>query len=276
MKNFLTIDLEDYYQVTGFSDVVPLNEWDLYESRIERNVEFLLQAFEGIKATFFVLGYEAEKRPQLIKLIAENGHEIATHGRRHRLITDMNRKDFADDLKSAVELLEDLTGKKILGHRAPSFSIIEQTSWAYKVMAELGLKYDSSVFPTTRKRGGIERAEMKPYKINTGKNSLYEFPLAVVKVLGRKVPVAGGGFFRLYPYWVTKNAIRSCNSKGIPIVVYVHPWEFDPGQPHLKSMFNPDGFKHYINVNRNRDKFRKLLKDFEFIPIKDYFEAEIK
>ena len=272
MKNFITIDLEDYYQVTGFSDVVRYDRWGTYESRVERNTNIVLEALGDNKATFFILGWEAEKRPGLIKKIAGAGHEIATHGRRHKLITNMNKEEFAEDMKREVKLLEDLTGEKVLGHRAPSFSITDDTPWAFEVMADLGLKYDSSVFPIKRRHGGIPEAGMKPFSIETSAGVIYEFPLAVTNFLGKTLPVAGGGFFRLYPYWFTRRAMLENNRSDIPVVVYLHPWEFDPGQPRLKSFFSRNGFNHYVNLDKTLKKFRKLLIDFEFTPIRNYFD----
>ena len=274
MKNFLTIDLEDYYQVTGLSDIVQYDNWDNYESHIERNIDIVLGALGDTKATFFVLGWEAEKRPGLIKRIARAGHEIATHGRRHKLITHMNKEEFAEDMKREVKLLEDLTGEKVLGHRAPSFSITDDTPWAFEVMADLGLKYDSSVFPIKRRRGGIKGVGMEPYIVETSSCLFYEFPLAVTRFLGWELPVAGGGFFRTYPYWFTRRAILKNNHLGIPVVVYLHPWEFDPGQPRLKSVFSRNGFNHYINLGTTLKKLRNLLRDFDFIPIRSYFKEK--
>lgn len=269
MNNFLTIDLEDYYQVSGMSDVAPFGKWGDFESRVERNTDVLLEALGEVKATFFVLGWEAQKRPTVIKKIAESGHEIATHGMKHRLITSLSEKEFTSDLQSAVNLLEDLTGNKILGHRAPSFSITDEIPWAFEVMAGVGLKYDSSVVPVKRRRGGIENAERKPYKVKTPAGTILEYPLAVMKIMGRKLPVAGGGFFRLYPYELTRWAMRKLNDNGCPVVVYIHPWEFDPGQPRLKSFFSMDGFNHYVGLGASLKKLRKLLVDFDFIPIRD-------
>jgi len=270
MKNLLTIDVEDYYQVSGLSDLAPYSKWDDFTSRIESSLEVILSALSSIKATFFILGYEAEKRPQLVKRISALGHNTASHGKSHRLIYNMSPQEFKAELSDSIKRLEDLTGKAVLGYRAPSFSIIAETMWAFEVMAELGLKYDSSIVPVTRRRGGIPGAEEKPFYIDTPSGKILEFPLPVTVFLGKKIPVAGGGFFRFYPYYFTQKAISKTNNQGLPVTVYLHPWEFDPLQPRLRSFFNPNGFKHYYNLNRTLNKFRRLLKDFQFISMEEY------
>lgn len=270
MINLLTIDLEDYYHVSGMADIAPIEKWDDFESRIENNVDILLEAIGETKATFFILGWVAEKNPGLIKKIAELGHEIACHGMNHRLITQMTKEEFADDLESSIKFLEDLTGEPIIGYRAPSFSLNEQTLWAFEVMANQGLKYDSSIFPKKRRRGGMIRSELKPYIIETSSGNIVEFPLAVRSFIRKKLPVGGGGFFRLYPYWMTKSLIKSINSAGRPVIVYLHPWEIDIAQPRLKSLFSFDGFNHYVGLKSTSMKLQKLLSDFKFMRIKDY------
>lgn len=275
MKNLLTIDLEDYYQVSGMEDVTPFESWPNLKSRIERSLDTVLESLGDTKATFFVLGWEAEMRPGLVRKVVDSGHEIATHGMSHRLITSLNRDEFRADLEYSIKLLQDISGEEIRGHRAPSFSITDKTPWAFEVMAELGLKYDSSVFPVSRSRGGISDAKLEPFMVNTQCGSIKEFPLAVWNFLGRKLPVGGGGFFRLYPYRLTKRAILEINSAGRPVVVYLHPWEFDPQQPRLKSFLSPEGFKHYYGLKSTKRKIMKLLADFDFSPIR-LFKAELK
>lgn len=274
MINLLTIDLEDYYHVSGMADIAPFEKWDSVESRIEKNVDILLEALGETKATFFVLGWVAEKYPGLIRKIVESGHEIASHGRNHKLITQMTKEEFSNDLEASIKLLEDLTGKPIIGYRAPSFSITEQTLWAFEVMANQGLKYDSSIYPIKRRRGGVAKAELKPFILKTSSGEITEFPLTVWSLLGKKIPVGGGGFFRLYPYWMTKSLIKNINSAGRPAIVYLHPWEFDFRQPHLKSIFSRNGFNHYIGLKSTSEKLRKLLLDFKFTTIKDYLKIE--
>lgn len=274
MTNLLTVDVEDYFHVSGMTDVVPFEKWDDFESRVERNLEILFEVLEETKATFFILGWVAKKSPSLIRRIDELGHEVASHGQNHRLVTSMTQEEFRKDLNESVKLIEDLIGKPVLGYRAPSCSITRETSWAFEVIASLGLKYDSSVFPVKRRRGGIPGAEMKPYTIDTPEGSIMEFPLAVWNLLGKKMPVGGGGFLRFYPYWLTRKSMKKLNSKEHPVVVYVHPWEIDTEQPRLKSILTRDGFNHYYGQKTTLMKIKKILADFEFFPIKDYLNQQ--
>ena len=273
MRNFLTIDVEDYYQVSGLSDVSPFADWINRESRSERNVDILLETLDNIKGTFFMLGWEAERNPHLIKKIIGGGHEIASHGYSHRMLSEITRDEFRSDLHRSIKYLEDLSGGSILGYRAPSFSITNENLWTFEVMAESGIKYDSSVVPVKRRRGGIAGAETRPYAIATSYGDLWEFPLAVADVKGKKIPLAGGGFFRLFPYRFTKRKIEELNAQGIPVVVYLHPWEFDPQQPRLKSFFSRNGFNHYVNISKTLSKFKRLIKDFEFTCFREYIDS---
>ena len=269
MINLLTVDLEDYYHVSGMADVAPIEKWDDFKSRIENNVDVLLETLGETKATFFVLGWVAEKYPCLIRKISGSGHEIASHGRNHRLISHMTKEEFANDLEASIKLLEVLTGEPIIGYRAPSFSITEQTLWAFEVMANQGLKYDSSVFPKKRRRGGMRKTGLKPYILQTPLEEIAEFPLTVWTLLGKRLPVGGGGFFRLYPYWMTKSLIKSVNSSGRPVIVYLHPWELDFRQPRLKSSFSRNGFNHYIGLKSTSEKLlkKKLFKKLKKLKI---------
>jgi len=273
MRNFLTFDVEDYYQVSGLSDVSPFVDWKKHESRTERNVDILLETLGEVKGTFFMLGWEAERNPHLVKKIAGGGQEIATHGYSHRMLSEISRDEFRSDLDRSVKYLEDTSGGKIWGHRAPSFSITNDNLWTFEVMAELGIKYDSSIVPVKRRRGGIDGADIRPYTVATAYGDLWEFPLAVADVKGKKIPIAGGGFFRLFPYRFTKKKIEELNAQGIPVVVYLHPWEFDPKQPRLKSFFTRNGFNHYVNISKTLSKFRNLIKDFEFTSFRNYLDS---
>jgi polysaccharide deacetylase family protein (PEP-CTERM system associated) len=272
MINFLTIDVEEYFQVSGLSDVAPREKWENFESRIEQGVELLLNLLKDTKATFFVLGWIAGRKPELIKKISNLGHEVATHGMDHKLVTSMSREEFKDDVNASIRLLEDLTRKPVIGHRAPSFSITEKSQWALDILAQSGLKYDSSVFPLRRRRGGWSGAEEMPYRALTACGEILEFPLPVWDFLGKRIPAVGGGFFRLYPYWMTKNILRKINSAGRPAVFYLHPWEIDAGQPRLKSRLTRDGFNHYVGLKTSCDKLKRLLADFQFTSIQDCLE----
>jgi polysaccharide deacetylase family protein (PEP-CTERM system associated) len=272
MRNFLTIDVEEYFQVSGFTNVVTFDNWRKMECRLEIGLHKILEMLDDVKSTFFILGWVAENKPDLVKKIAQTGNEIATHGRFHRFVNSLSPEEFRADLNYAKKQLEDLIGIPVIGHRAPSFSITKEIPWAFEVLAEIGFKYDSSVYPIKRRLGGIAGESVRPYKITTNSGDLWEFPLAVTSILGRKLPVAGGGFFRLYPYWFTKRAIASLNCQGIPVVVYLHPWEFDPQQPRLKSRYSINGFNHYINLEKAEVKFQKLLKDFSFTSFESYLD----
>ena len=273
MNNLITIDLEDYYHVSGLQDVAPREKWNDFSGRIEIGANIILEALDGVKATFFVLGWVAKKYPDLVKKISAAGHEIATHGCNHSLIDSLTRKEFLEDLRKAKCGLEDLSGKPVKGHRAPSFSVTDKTPWAFEAIAEAGLIYDSSVFPVKRRRGGISGSSLEPYLVETSFGSVIEFPLTVFDFCKRKFPAAGGGFFRLYPYCLTAKIIQAVNRSGRPAVIYLHPWEFDSDQPKLKSRLSRNGFNHYIGLKTTIKKFRKLIRDFSLISMEDYINA---
>lgn len=268
MLNALTIDVEDYYQVSNFEHIVKKDDWDGYESRVAGNTRKILDILDeaNARATFFVLGWTAEKFPELVKEIDKRGHEVASHGYWHKLIYRMSKNEFKEDLDKSIKVLEHSIGKKVLGFRAASCSITKDSLWAFDVLEERGIEYDSSVFPIHHDRYGIPGADRFVHKMSN--NNLTEFPFSTVKVLGHNLPVAGGGYFRLYPYWFTKWAIKKINSEGHPAMVYIHPWEIDPGQPRIKSNTLSD-FRHYVNIGYNENKIRKLLKDFKFTKIED-------
>lgn len=272
MINLLTIDLEEYFQVSGLSDVAQKENWGGFDSRVEDNVSKLTDILGETKATFFVLGWIAKKFPELVRKISDAGHEIASHGKDHRLINSMTEKEFSADLSDSIKLLEDLTDMPVLGFRAPSFSITEDTFWAFEAMAGLGMKYDSSVFPVKRRRGGIEGTEKKLYKIKTSKGSIIEFPLPVWNFFGKNIPFGGGGFLRMYPYWLTKTITKNINEQGRSAVVYLHPWEIDPLQPRLKNKLTRNGFNHYVGLKTTIKKLQKMLEDFKFTSIRDYLK----
>ena len=222
VTNALTIDFEDWYQ--GLE--IPYAEWDGYEDRIEGAGDRLLRLLDetGTKATFFVLGYVAEKHPDLIKRIEAEGHEIGTHGFSHSLIYKQEPGLFQTELTRAIGFLEDLTGQKVLGHRAPFFSITKDSLWALDILGELGIRYDSSIFPVLNYRYGIAGSPRFPYKIKRERFEFVEFPISTLKLPGFTMPISGGAYFRIYPYQVTKQAIRAVNRSGQPVTFYLHPW----------------------------------------------------
>jgi polysaccharide deacetylase family protein (PEP-CTERM system associated) len=273
--NFMTIDVEDYFQVEGFQGSISEADWDHYEIRFPRGLEWLLQILDSahIKATFFILGWIAERYPFWVKEIARKGHEIGLHGYFHRRVDQLSPLDFKGEICRAKAILSDLAGKEILGYRAPSFSITPSTPWAWDILAECGLVYDASFSVNHFVPGDSPWRHPDPrpleIKASTGQ-TLKEFPQAFLPK-GPRLPFAGGGYFRLYPYWLTRRGIAAWNRRGIPVTVYVHPWEFDPDQPRLNGGGRIRRFKHYVNLDINREKFARLLQDFSFGPCRDYF-----
>jgi polysaccharide deacetylase family protein (PEP-CTERM system associated) len=271
--NVLSVDIEDYFQVEGFKGLIPYSEWDRYEVRFQRGLEWLLQILDGsqVKATFFVLGWIAERYPHWIKEIARKGHEIGVHGYAHRWIESLTREEFKADVLKTLHLLKDLGIEDILGHRAPSFSITPKTAWAWDIVRECGLVYDASLSARYFRAGGYPWAYPNPgpQKCNTSNGRTMQlFPQAYLPLFDH-IPFAGGGFFRLYPYWLTYWGIKTWNRRGVPIMVYVHPWEFDPEQPRF-SVKPSRRFKHYVNLEINREKFARLLEDFKFCPCREH------
>jgi len=273
MLNALTVDVEDYFQVSNFENSVKTEDWDKYESRVVKNTRKILSILSqnGSKATFFILGWIAERFPEIVMEIDTQGHEIASHGYSHKLIYRMSKEEFKDDLIKSLEILEGITKKKVLGYRAASCSVTEDSLWALDVLKENGIKYDSSVFPIHHDRYGIPGANRFIHRWNN--DGLVEFPFSTVSILGHNLPVAGGGYFRLYPYWFTKWAIEKTNREGHPAIVYIHPWELDCKQPRIKAGLIP-GFRHYINLGKTEDRLKALLSDFQFTGANDVIKSQ--
>ncbi|MBW3012125.1 DUF3473 domain-containing protein [Candidatus Woesearchaeota archaeon] len=266
MLNALTFDVEDWFMVHNFESFIKFEDWEIYQPRLDQNVEKILNILDDhdVKATFFVLGWVAEKFPDLIKLISKKGHEIATHGYRHKLVYSQTKTEFASDLKKSISVLEKLIKKKVIGHRAASFSITKDSLWAIDILKKNGLKYDASIFPITHPDYGISDAPVSPYVID----GIKEFPASTVKLFGVNFPVSGGGYFRVFPYFFTRWALRKINNQGRPAIIYLHPWEFDPKQPKQKVEFSKR-FRHYTNLSSTKKKLDKLLTDFHFAPVKE-------
>lgn len=266
VRNVLTVDFEDWYQ--GLE--IPMSEWPTFEDRIERSGRRLLDVFDkaGVRGTFFVLGYVAERHPDLVREIAQRGHEIGTHGFSHSFVYRQTPQIFLSELRRSVEMLASLAGAPVLGHRAPYFSITRESLWAFDLMTEVGLRYDSSVFPVVNHRYGIPDAPRWPYPVGTGDRPLMEFPISTVHVLGRNIPVAGGAYFRIYPYAITRAAFRAINRQERPAVFYIHPWELDPDHPRL-PLPRRVGLTHYFRLDVTERRLRRLLDDFAFAPMKE-------
>jgi polysaccharide deacetylase family protein (PEP-CTERM system associated) len=270
MKNALTIDLEDYYQVIAFSASDEPSERDWHVSRVERNTKRALEilAQENCVATFFVVGSIAKRFPQLIQHVVRAGHEIACHSFAHRQIFTMTRNQFYEDTRRAKSAIEDATGISVSGYRAPSFSITSDSEWAFEVLVELGFTYDSSIFPIRHLNFEMLNAPRNPFVIVTSAGSILEFPMTTLQIAGARAPLAGGAYLRFLPYWYTRWGIRYLNtSEGRPACVYLHPWELDPEQPRMMGSITAR-MRHYFGLRGAEAKFRRLLVDFEFQPLR--------
>lgn len=278
MMNALTIDVEDYFNVTGFESRIKFEDWGNYECRVEANTDKLLTILRGhhVKATFFVLGWIAEKYPALVGRIYEEGHEIASHSYAHRLVYKQTKNEFREDLKRSKGALEDIIGDRVIGYRAPSYSIIKNSLWALDILMDEGFSYDSSIFPIRRDRYGIPNGKRFPYLIyGTNGHSILELPLSTVVVLNSNIPIAGGGYLRLFPFRFIQWGLKRINEKeNQPAVIYLHPWEIDPEQPRIQAEWM-SRLRHYINLDRTEAKLQGLLSGFSFAPIKEVYAASL-
>ena len=267
LTNALTVDVEDYFHVAAFAGDISRDSWTSRESRVVGNTHRLLTIFEEFKTkgTFFVLGCVAEEHPQLIKDIAARGHEIACHGYSHRLVYEQSQKEFYEETRKAKEILEDISGSAVMGYRAASYSIVRESLWALDILVELGFAYDSSIFPVHHDRYGIPDSKRIPHQLLTPKaKSIVEWPLSTAMVFGLRLPVAGGGYFRLLPYWVTRWGLGSINLRDKqPFIFYLHPWEIDSGQPRIVASAL-SRFRHYTNIEVCESRLRRLLGEFRF------------
>ena len=266
MKNVLSIDVEDYFHVAALSETIKVNEWSQISPRVVGNTRRLLDLFDkhNVKATHFVLGWVAERFPDLVKEIDARGHEVASHGYSHQLVYNQTPEVFYSETVRSKEILENILGKTVTGYRAASYSITKKSLWALDILHDLGFKYDSSIFPIRHDRYGIADAEPLPHMLKTPKgNHLVEFPLTTSSILGIKMPAAGGGYFRLYPYAISKYLLKKVEKQNKPIVFYLHPWEIDYKQPRVKA--SPlSTFRHYNNLNKCENRLERLLADFSF------------
>jgi len=270
--NAFTIDVEDYFQVEALSRAIPRDRWPDMEYRCERNVHRLLELLEEKKVhgTFFILGWIAERSPQLIREIAAAGHEIASHGMSHRLIYKQSREEFRSETRRSKQLLEDLIGKPVVGYRAASFSIVKSSLWALDELIDAGFRYDSSVFPVHHDNYGIPDSPLEPYEITAPSGrTLIEFPMSVARWGALRLPVSGGGYFRIFPYWLTRSSLSRINQREKrPFVFYLHPWEIDADQPRVKAGWK-SRLRHYTNLSRCEQRLRRLLSEFPFAPMRD-------
>jgi polysaccharide deacetylase family protein (PEP-CTERM system associated) len=266
MLNALTFDIEDYFQVSALASSVDRNGWDAIPQRVVRNTHVLLELLErhDTRATFFFLGWVADRFPELVREAAAAGHEIACHGYSHQLIYNQSPEVFREETVRAKALLEDQLGAPVLGYRAASYSITRKSLWALDVLSEAGFQYDSSIFPVRHDRYGIADAPREPHVLLTPKGRrLVEFPPSTADFAGYRLPVAGGGYFRIFPYGITKWAIRRVNAEGLPFNFYLHPWEIDPEQPRVKVGLL-SRFRHYTNLDVCMRRLEDLLTRFRF------------
>jgi len=267
VPNGLSFDIEDWFQVENLKKVISRDRWESCELRVVQNTRKILGILERhqTQATFFVLGWVAERYPTLVKEIAAEGHEIASHGYGHELIYKLTPEVFYADIRRSREILESITGHPVIGYRAPSFSITTKSQWALEVLKKAGFLYDSSIFPTSfHNRYGFNGTSRLPFQF---RNGLAEIPLSIYPIAGANFPLAGGGYFRLFPYFYFQLFFRRMNKQGKPIVFYLHPWELDPEQPRMKVCLNYR-FRHYVNLEKTENRLEKLLKDFSFVPLK--------
>lgn len=264
----MTIDVEDYFHVSAFENNIKPEDWDSLPCRVEQNTARLLQLFDdtNIKATFFVLGWVAERYPQIVRDIKAQGHEIASHGYSHRLVYKQTQQVFREETAKSKAILEDQSQSPILGYRAASYSITKQSLWALDILAELGFSWDSSIFPTHHDRYGIPGSPEQPYRITTTNGAeLIEFPLTTAKVLGQSIPAAGGGYFRQYPYALSRWLFeRASENQTKAQIFYLHPWEIDPDQPRVEGASRFSRFRHYTNLHRCLPRLERMIADFKF------------
>lgn len=267
--NALTFDVEDYFQVSAFDRLVPRSRWDRYETRVSESTDRVLAvlADADVRATFFVLGWVAERFPGLVRRIAAAGHELASHGYGHRLVYELTPEEFREDLRRSRAAIEACVARPVVGYRAPSYSITAKSLWALDVLIEEGFTYDASIFPIHHDRYGIPDAPRHTYQIERAGGTIWEIPPSTVRLFGHNLPVAGGGYFRILPYRWTRWGIDRLNRhEERPAVFYLHPWELDPEQPRVGAQ-GLSRFRHYRNLAQTEPRLRRLLKDFRFGPV---------
>ena len=272
--NALTIDVEDYFQVSAFAPHIARTEWDRRECRVERNMDRILGllARHQTQATFFTLGWIAERYPQLVRRIVEEGHELASHGYGHQRASDLSRDEFRDDVTRAKALLEDIGGQAVWGYRAPSFSIGDANLWALDVLQEAGYRYSSSIYPVRHDHYGSPDAPRFAHQVRPG---LMEVPPTTLRLFSRNLPSSGGGYFRLFPYALSRWMLRQVNQRdGESAIFYMHPWEIDPQQPRIPGVSLKTRFRHYVNIDRTEQRLDRLLSDFAWGRMDEIFLRE--
>jgi polysaccharide deacetylase family protein (PEP-CTERM system associated) len=284
MRNALTIDVEEYFQAHAYERVIPRARWDELPARVVENTRRILAllAEHRTHATFFILGWVADRHPGLVREIVAGGHELGSHGYAHELVYRQSRDEFGDDIGRSLAAIRRAAGGDgaVLGYRAPGFSVTGKSPWAFEVLRAHGFRYDSSLQPVSSGRGTLRGGKRigdadTPRFASRVPDGLWEFPVSTVRVAGRNWPVAGGGWFRLFPLAVTRGAIRRINAEGEPAIVYLHPWEFDPDEPVVPGASALSRFRHRINLHRTEARLRRLLRDTEFAPLREVFAPQL-
>jgi len=273
--NAFTVDVEDYFQVSAFERQIPRTQWPAFDLRVVESTRRILNLLDrhGVCATFFVLGWIARACPQLVQEIDRAGHVIGSHSFWHRLVYELTPEEFRADTQTSKKVLEDLTGKPVLSYRAPSFSITRKSWWALPILAEEGFRYDSSIYPVRHDRYGVPDACPEIHSIQTDRGKLIEFPPSAYPIGRWRLPISGGGYFRLYPYGASRTMLRKANQDGSPFVFYVHPWEVDPDQPVVRAGSRLSQFRHRVNLKSNYGKLDRLLRDFRFDALETVLEG---
>lgn len=263
--NAITCDVEDYFQVSAFGNIIDFDDWCRLECRIPRNVDAILQLFSetDTKGTFFILGWVAQHHPEVVRNIAEEGHEIASHGMRHTRVWQQSRDEFFEDASASRKLLQDVSGCDVKGYRAASWSVDKRTPWAHDALAAAGYSYSSSIYPVSHDHYGVPDAPRTPYV--AGDSGLTEIPASTVRAFGRNIPAGGGGFFRLFPLRLSKHLIdRYVESLSSPYMFYFHPWELDPDQPRVRGASLRARFRHYLNLRSFERRIKDLLRTYRW------------
>lgn len=265
LTHAFTLDVEDYFHVSGFADRIPRHTWDQYPSRVVAGTHRALALCErhSVRGTCFVLGWVARRFPQLVRDIAAAGHEVGCHSEWHRLVYDLSPDEFRHDLIASRDILEQILGRSVTAYRAPSFSITRWSTWALPILAEEGFTLDASIFPVHHDRYGMPGSPVTPYAVVTPHGAIREFPGSTIQIAGRDLPVGGGGYLRLYPATVTERLLARIEHSGRPFMVYVHPWEFDPDQPRLSGSWK-SRFRHYVGLHTTERKLDRLMQQFRF------------
>ncbi len=275
MRNVMTVDVEDYFQVSALEERIAKDQWSGYPARVENNTLKLLELFSrsNVKATFFVLGWVAARFPSLIRRIADEGHEVASHGPMHDRVSNQTPTEFRAGVLETKQRLEEITGAGVNGYRAPSFSLGPQQVWAWEILAETGHRYSSSVYPGQLDHYGFPGAPRGAFAVSNA--DLLEIPVSTLEFAGKRIPIGGGGYFRLLPYWVFSAGIRYLNAKDrLPAMFYFHPWEIDPGQPRIAGLTAKTRFRHYLNLHKTESRLTSLLRDFEWGRVIDVFDMD--